>query len=150
MDGTEGPAAQAARDWAGALSEATGLPAALWDERLSSAAVNRFLIGEADASRARRAAAVDQMAAAGRSRRRWTPRAASPYSRRPEGPTHAPDDRRVHRSSACLCPREMPPPAPYPRPLTTIRVIGFAGGNLPLWVAERNGSISIARGWRCG
>jgi putative Holliday junction resolvase len=64
MDGTVGPAAQGARDWAGALSEATGLPAALWDERLSSVAVNRFLIEEADLSRARRAAAVDRMAAA--------------------------------------------------------------------------------------
>jgi putative Holliday junction resolvase len=64
MDGTFGPAAQAARDWAHALSAATGLPAAMWDERLSSAAVNRFLISEADASRARRAARVDQMAAA--------------------------------------------------------------------------------------
>ncbi len=38
MDGTAGPAAQAARDWTHALSNATGLPAALWDERLSSAA----------------------------------------------------------------------------------------------------------------
>ncbi|MGA3402760.1 MAG: Holliday junction resolvase RuvX [Acetobacteraceae bacterium] len=64
MDGSFGPAAQAARDWTLALSEATGLPAALWDERLSSAAVNRFLIGEADVSRKRRAAAVDRMAAA--------------------------------------------------------------------------------------
>jgi putative Holliday junction resolvase len=36
MDGTFGPAAQAARDWALALSEAIGLPVALWDERLSS------------------------------------------------------------------------------------------------------------------
>ena len=44
MDGSVGPAAQAARDWALALSEATGLPAAMWDERLSSAAVNRFLV----------------------------------------------------------------------------------------------------------
>ena len=64
MDGTIGPAAQAARDWTLALSEATGLPAALWDERLSSAAVNRFLIGEADLSRKKRADAVDRMAAA--------------------------------------------------------------------------------------
>ncbi len=64
MDGSVGPAAQAARDWALALSEATGLPAALWDERLSSAAVNRFLIDEADLSRKRRAEAVDRMAAA--------------------------------------------------------------------------------------
>lgn len=64
MDGTAGPAAQAARDWTLALSDATALPAALWDERLSTAAVQRFLIGEADLSRARRAAAVDKMAAA--------------------------------------------------------------------------------------
>ncbi|MEO8716517.1 MAG: Holliday junction resolvase RuvX, partial [Acetobacteraceae bacterium] len=75
MDGTIGPAAQAARDWAGALSEATGLPAALWDERLSSAAVNRFRIGEVDLSRARRADAVDKMAAA------WTLQAALDASR---------------------------------------------------------------------
>jgi putative holliday junction resolvase len=64
MDGSVGPAAQSARDWALALSEATGLPTALWDERLSSAAVNRFLVGEADLSRRKRAAAVDPMAAA--------------------------------------------------------------------------------------
>jgi putative Holliday junction resolvase len=41
-----------------------GLPAALWDERLSSAAVNRGLIQEADMTRARRAAVVDRAAAA--------------------------------------------------------------------------------------
>jgi putative Holliday junction resolvase len=64
MDGSVGPAAQAARDWALALAEATQLPVALWDERLSSAAVNRFLVGEADLSRRKRAAAVDRMAAA--------------------------------------------------------------------------------------
>lgn len=64
MDGTAGPAAQAARDWAGALAAALGLPVALWDERLSSAAVNRMLIGEADMTRARRAAVVDKAAAA--------------------------------------------------------------------------------------
>ncbi|HET6196132.1 MAG TPA: Holliday junction resolvase RuvX, partial [Acetobacteraceae bacterium] len=64
MDGSAGPAAQAARDWALALSEATAMPTALWDERLSTAAVNRFLVGEADLSRRKRAAAVDRMAAA--------------------------------------------------------------------------------------
>lgn len=64
MDGSVGPAAQAARDWALALSEASGLPVALWDERLSSAAVNRFLIGRADLSRSKRAAVVDRAAAA--------------------------------------------------------------------------------------
>jgi putative holliday junction resolvase len=64
MDGTAGPAAQAARDWTLALSDMSGLPAALWDERLSTAAVNRFLIGEVDLSRKRRAESVDRMAAA--------------------------------------------------------------------------------------
>jgi putative Holliday junction resolvase len=64
MDGNMGPAAQAARDWAGSLSEVTGLPAALWDERLSSAAVNRMLIDEMDMTRRKRAAVVDGMAAA--------------------------------------------------------------------------------------
>ncbi len=64
MDGTAGPAAQSARDWALALMEMSGLPVAMFDERLSSAAVNRFLINEADLSRGKRAAAVDAMAAA--------------------------------------------------------------------------------------
>lgn len=64
MDGAFGPAAQAARDWALALSDATSLPVALWDERLSSAAVNRAMIREADLTRKKRAAAVDAAAAA--------------------------------------------------------------------------------------
>jgi putative holliday junction resolvase len=64
MDGSFGPSAQAARDWALALSEATNLPTTMWDERLSSAAVNRFLIEEADVSRRKRSQAVDRMAAA--------------------------------------------------------------------------------------
>jgi putative Holliday junction resolvase len=63
MDGTSGPAAQSARDWALALSEATGLPTSVFDERLSSAAANRFLIAEADVSRRKRAEAVDRLAA---------------------------------------------------------------------------------------
>ncbi|MFN6953288.1 MAG: Holliday junction resolvase RuvX [Acetobacteraceae bacterium] len=64
LDGAFGPAAQAAKDWAIAVSVATGLPAALWDERLSTAAANRTLIGEADLSRRKRADAVDSAAAA--------------------------------------------------------------------------------------
>jgi putative Holliday junction resolvase len=64
MDGTMGPAAQAAKDWARSLSEATGLDVALFDERLSSAAVNRMLVTEADMTRAKRAAVVDRAAAA--------------------------------------------------------------------------------------
>ncbi|MCE2574467.1 Holliday junction resolvase RuvX [Komagataeibacter sp. FNDCR2] len=64
LDGSFGPAAQAARDWARNLSDMTGLPAAMWDERLSSSAVNRFLISEADMTRQRRGEVVDRMAAA--------------------------------------------------------------------------------------
>jgi putative Holliday junction resolvase len=63
MDGALGPAAQAARDWTFALSDATGLPAAMWDERLSSAEANRALTAQG-ANRARRVDSVDRMAAA--------------------------------------------------------------------------------------
>ena len=50
MDGTEGPRAQATRAFARNLAKLTELPIALWDERLSTAAVERALI-EADVSR---------------------------------------------------------------------------------------------------
>ena len=76
LDGSFGPAAQAAKDWAMALSDATGLPAALCDERLSSAAANRMLIGEADLSRKKRGKAVDSAAAA------WMLQAALDATRR--------------------------------------------------------------------
>jgi putative Holliday junction resolvase len=64
MDGTEGPRCQSARAFARNLLRLRDLPIAFWDERLSSAAVNRVLITEADATRARRADVVDKMAAA--------------------------------------------------------------------------------------
>ena len=64
MDGSEGPRCQSARAFARHLIRLKDLPIAFWDERLSSAAVNRVLIAEADASRARRAGAIDKMAAA--------------------------------------------------------------------------------------
>ncbi len=63
-DGKFGPAAQAARDWAHAISGATGLPAAMWDETLTTADLHEMLIQEADMSRERRAAVIDKMAAA--------------------------------------------------------------------------------------
>lgn len=63
LDGDFGPAAQAAKDWIMAVSNMSGLPACLWDERLSSSAVNRFLINEADLSRKKRDEIVDKMAA---------------------------------------------------------------------------------------
>ncbi|MCB1490130.1 MAG: Holliday junction resolvase RuvX [Bauldia sp.] len=63
MDGSEGPRAQATRAFVRNLGPHTDLPIALWDERLSTAAVTRTLL-EADASRKRREAVVDKMAAA--------------------------------------------------------------------------------------
>jgi putative Holliday junction resolvase len=62
MDGSEGPRAQSTRAFARNLARLTELPIALWDERLSTAAVERELIA-ADASRKRRAAVIDQHAA---------------------------------------------------------------------------------------
>lgn len=64
MDGREGPRCQAVRQFAKDLLGACDLPLAFWDERLSSAAVERLLIDEADMSRARRREVVDKMAAA--------------------------------------------------------------------------------------
>jgi putative holliday junction resolvase len=63
MDGSEGPHAQATRAFARNFAKLTELPIALWDERLSTAAVERALIA-ADASRAKRKAVIDQHAAA--------------------------------------------------------------------------------------
>jgi putative Holliday junction resolvase len=63
MDGSEGPRAQATRAFARNFARLTELPIALWDERLSTAAVERDLIA-ADVSRKKRAAVIDQHAAA--------------------------------------------------------------------------------------
>jgi putative Holliday junction resolvase len=64
MDGTEGPRCQATRELARALAKPHPLPYAFWDERLSTAAVQRMLVQEADMSRKRRAEVVDRAAAA--------------------------------------------------------------------------------------
>lgn len=63
MDGSEGPRAQSARSFARNLVQRLGLPVALWDERLSTVAVERTLLA-ADASRKRRAEVIDKLAAA--------------------------------------------------------------------------------------
>ena len=63
MDGSEGPRAQSTRAFARNLAKITELPIALWDERLSTVAVERELIA-ADMSRKKRAAVIDQHAAA--------------------------------------------------------------------------------------
>ncbi|CAM5768686.1 Holliday junction resolvase RuvX [Bosea minatitlanensis] len=63
MDGSEGPRVQSTRAFVRNLAPLTGLPIAFWDERMSTLAVTRTLL-DADASRAKRAAVVDKMAAA--------------------------------------------------------------------------------------
>jgi putative Holliday junction resolvase len=62
MDGSEGPRAQSTRAFARNLAALTALPIGLWDERLSTAAVERELIGM-DVSRAKRAEVIDEHAA---------------------------------------------------------------------------------------
>jgi putative Holliday junction resolvase len=62
MDGSEGPRAQSTRAFARNFARLTELPIGFWDERLSTAAVERELIGH-DVSRARRAEVIDQHAA---------------------------------------------------------------------------------------
>ncbi|HEY2356167.1 MAG TPA: Holliday junction resolvase RuvX [Phenylobacterium sp.] len=64
MDGTEGPRCQSSRAFGRNLLRLRDIPIAFWDERMSSMAVNRVLINEADVTRARRADLVDKMAAA--------------------------------------------------------------------------------------
>ncbi len=64
MDGTEGDIAKQVRAFAEKVFAATGLPYAFWDERLSSSAVESFLIKQADMSRAKRKKILDASAAA--------------------------------------------------------------------------------------
>ena len=64
MDGTEGPRAQSCRAFARNLQRLREVPVAFQDERLSTTAVERFLIDELDLTRKRRADVVDRTAAA--------------------------------------------------------------------------------------
>lgn len=63
MDGSDSPRTQSVRAFSRSIDKALALPLLLWDERLSTAAVERAMIG-ADLSRARRAELVDKLAAA--------------------------------------------------------------------------------------
>jgi putative Holliday junction resolvase len=69
MDGSEGPRCQSVRHFAENLIARADLiggepEICFWDERLSTVAVERMMIEQADLSRARRAASIDKMAAA--------------------------------------------------------------------------------------
>jgi len=64
MDGKEGKKCQATRAFGDNLMNHVSKPIAYWDERLSTAAVQRMLIKEANISRQRRSHLVDKAAAA--------------------------------------------------------------------------------------
>lgn len=64
MNGQEGETAVAVRKFAEEVQSETGLPCAFWDERLSSSAVESFLIQEVDLSRGKRKKVLDASAAA--------------------------------------------------------------------------------------
>jgi putative Holliday junction resolvase len=63
MDGSYGPAALKVQEFVGVLKESITTPIQTWDERLTSAQANRFLI-QADVRRSDRRAKVDKTAAA--------------------------------------------------------------------------------------
>jgi putative holliday junction resolvase len=63
LDGGAGPRVQATRAFARNFAALDPTPVVYWDERMSTAAVQRALIAN-DVSRARRAEVIDQMAAA--------------------------------------------------------------------------------------
>lgn len=64
MNGEEGEIAKEVRAFADKLSKDINLPILFWDERLSSSAMENFLIKEADLSRAKRKKVLDSSAAA--------------------------------------------------------------------------------------
>jgi putative Holliday junction resolvase len=63
MNGSYGPAAQKVQEFVVALKDAITVPIRTWDERLTSAQANRFLI-EGNVRREKRKQKVDSMAAA--------------------------------------------------------------------------------------
>ncbi|MBR3676836.1 MAG: Holliday junction resolvase RuvX [Alphaproteobacteria bacterium] len=64
MNGEEGEIAVEVRAFADKIAQEIPLPVLFWDERLSSSAVERFLIDEVDMSRQKRKKVLDASAAA--------------------------------------------------------------------------------------
>lgn len=62
MNGTIGPRGEASQSYARELEQRFGIPAILWDERLTTVAAERVLL-EADMSRKKRKKVIDKMAA---------------------------------------------------------------------------------------
>ncbi len=63
MDGSYGPAALKVQEFAAVLRDSVAVPIALWDERLTSAQANRYLV-QANVRREKRKEKVDKTAAA--------------------------------------------------------------------------------------
>ncbi|OEJ66800.1 Holliday junction resolvase RuvX [Magnetovibrio blakemorei] len=63
MDGTEGPRCQSTRDFITNFQHRLDIPIALWDERLSTSAVERMLVNDVDMTRKRRGEVIDKLAA---------------------------------------------------------------------------------------
>ncbi len=63
MDGSYGPAALKVQEFVAVLGDTVGIPIKVWDERLTSAQANRFLI-QANVRREKRKEKVDKTAAA--------------------------------------------------------------------------------------
>ncbi len=64
MNGEEGETAKAVRNFAAEVYKSIPLPYTFWDERLSSKAMENFLIKEADLSRTKRKQVLDSSSAA--------------------------------------------------------------------------------------
>ena len=64
MNGTEGPRCQSTRQFVDKFLIQRDIAVVFWDERLSTAAVERMLIGEIDMTRKRRKKIIDKLAAA--------------------------------------------------------------------------------------
>lgn len=63
MNNTEGPRAEASRNYAKMVEERFGLPTDFQDERLTTVQAERMLIEEADVSRKKRKKVIDKIAA---------------------------------------------------------------------------------------
>lgn len=64
MDGTLGKRSQSTKAFAYNLNQLIEIPMFMWDERLSTSAIERVLIGDVDMTRKRRKEVVDKAAAA--------------------------------------------------------------------------------------
>ena len=64
MDGSEGPRCQSTRQFAANVDQEIDMPIGYWDERLSTKAVERMLVEDADMTRKRRGEVIDKAAAA--------------------------------------------------------------------------------------